>query len=115
MNTLVDFFISGAMAGGTADTPVPTAGLTDFLPLILLFLIFYFILIRPQMKRAKEHKALIEGLAKGDEVITNGGLLGTITNLGENFIALEVASGTEVKVQRSAIANVLPKGSLKTL
>ncbi len=115
MDILLDFFISNAMAGGAAGAPQPTAGLADFLPLILLFVIFYFMLIRPQMKRAKEHKALVEGLAKDDEVVTNGGLLGTITDLGENFVVLEVASGTEVKVQRGAIANVLPKGSLKTL
>ncbi len=115
MDILMDFFISNAMAGGTVGSPAPTAGLTEFLPLILLFVIFYFMLIRPQMKRAKEHKALVEGLAKGDEIVTNGGLLGTITDLGENFIALEIASGTEVKIQRGAIANDLPKVSLKTL
>ncbi len=111
----MDFLISNAMAEGTTAAGSATAGLVEFLPLILLFVVFYFMLIRPQMKRAKEHKALIEGLAKGDEIATNGGLLGTITELGENFISLEVASGTEVKVQRGAIANVLPKGSLNSL
>ncbi len=111
----MDFFISNAVAGGTAAAGPASAGLAEFLPLILLFVIFYFMLIRPQMKRAKEHKALVEGLAKGDEIVTNGGLLGTITDLGENFIALEIASGTEVKIQRGAIANVLPKGSLNSL
>lgn len=111
----MDFFISNAVAGGTTAAGPASAGLAEFLPLILLFVIFYFMLIRPQMKRAKEHKLLVESLAKGDEIVTNGGLLGTITDLGENFIALEIASGTEVKIQRGAIANVLPKGSLKTL
>ena len=116
MDILVDFFISNAVAGGTAAAaPSATPNLAEFLPLILLFVIFYFMLIRPQMKRAKEHKALVESLGKGDEIVTNGGLLGTITDLGENFVAIEVASGTEVKIQRAAITNILPKGSLKTL
>ncbi len=111
----MDFFISNAMAGGAGGTPGPSAGLADFIPLILLFVIFYFMLIRPQMKRAKEHKQLIESLNKGDEVMTSGGLIGKITDLGENFVVVEVAKGTEVKVQRSAITAVLPKGTIKTL
>lgn len=108
----MEFLISNAFA---ADAPAPSAGLAEFLPMILLFVVFYFILIRPQMKRAKEHKVMTEALSKGDEVATNGGLLGKITDLGENFVVLEVAAGTQVKVQRHAIATVLPKGTLKTL
>lgn len=108
----MEFLISNAFA---ADAPAPSAGLAEFLPMILLFVVFYFILIRPQMKRAKEHKVMTEALGKGDEVATNGGLLGKITDIGENFVVLEVAAGTQVKVQRHAIATVLPKGTLKTL
>ena len=111
MDTLLDFFISNAHA---AD-PAPAPGLAEFLPMILLFVVFYFVLIRPQMKRAKEHKALVEALAKGDEVVTNGGVLGKITELGENFIQLEVADNTQIKVQRGAIASVMPKGTVKSL
>ncbi|MFK8069194.1 MAG: preprotein translocase subunit YajC [Gammaproteobacteria bacterium] len=110
----MDFFISNAMAGATGGAAA-TPGIAEFLPLILLFVIFYFMLIRPQMKRAKEHKNLVGSLEKGDEVITNGGLLGKITDLGENFISIEIASGTEVKLQRTAITAVMPKGTIKTL
>lgn len=110
----MDFFISNALAGGIGGG-AGAAGIAEFLPLILLFVIFYFMLIRPQMKRAKEHKALVSGIEKGDEIITNGGLLGKITDLGENFIVLEIASGTEVKLQRTAITAVVPKGTMKTI
>lgn len=111
----MDFFISNAMAEGAAATTGGVGALAEFLPLILLFVIFYFMLIRPQMKRAKEHKALIEGIQKGDEIVTNGGLLGTIKDLGENFIVVEVATDTQIKVQRASIAAVMPKGTLDTL
>ena len=87
--------------------------LTSFLPLILIFVVFYFLLIRPQQKRAKEHKNMVEALSKGDEVVTNGGLLGKITNVGENFVTVEVAAGTEVKVQKQSVATLMPKGTIK--
>jgi len=83
------------------------------LPLVLMFVVLYFVMIRPQMKRQKEHKAMIEALAKGDDVVTSGGLLGKVAKLDENFVNLEVASGVEIKVQRSAVVQVLPKGSVK--
>jgi preprotein translocase subunit YajC len=106
----MDFFISNAWAqaggGGTW---------TSALPLILLVVIFYFLLIRPQMKRQKEQRQLVEALAKGDEVVTSGGLLGRIKDLGDNFIVMELAQGVEVKVQRHAVSAVLPKGTVKTL
>ncbi len=111
----MDFFISNTMAGATGGGVAATPGIAEFLPLILLFVIFYFMLIRPQMKRAKEHKNLVGSLEKSDEVITNGGLLGKITKLGEDFITLEISSGTEVKLQRTAITAVMPKGTIKTL
>jgi preprotein translocase subunit YajC len=83
------------------------------LPLVLMFVVLYFVMIRPQMKRQKEHKAMIEAIAKGDEVVTTGGLLGKITKLGESFITIEVAAGVELQVQRGAVVQVLPKGTVK--
>ncbi len=89
------------------------ASLTGMLPLVLMFVVLYFIMIRPQMKRQKEHRAMIEALAKGDEVATAGGILGTVTRLSEGYLHLEIANGVEVQVQRSAVAQVLPKGTVK--
>ena len=87
--------------------------LTGMLPLVLMFVVLYFIMIRPQMKRQKEHRAMMDALAKGDEVATAGGLLGKITGLGEGYVQLEIASGVQVQVQRSAVTQVLPKGTVK--
>lgn len=84
------------------------------LPLVLMFVVLYFVMIRPQMKRQKEHRAMIEALAKGDEVATAGGLLGRITRVGDHSLGLQVADGVEVEIQRSAVVQVLPKGSLKS-
>ena len=93
--------------------------LSQFLPLIAMFAILYFLMIRPQMKKAKEHKALIAGLQKGDEVITQGGLTGKVTAIGDNYVKIEVGSNSagavEITVQRPAIGIVLPKGSLSSL
>lgn len=108
----MSLFISDAFAQEAA----PSAGTPfDFVFIILLFVVFYFLLIRPQMKRAKEHKNLVASLSKGDEVVTNGGLLGKITKLGDNFITLEVAEGLEVNVQRGSVAAPMPKGTIKSL
>lgn len=104
--------LAHAQTAGAAD---PTGGLMQMLPLILMFVVLWFLMIRPQMKKAKEHKALLEALAKGDEVVTQGGLVGKITKVGENYVSLEIAEGTEVVVQKPAIGLVLPKGTLKTL
>ena len=87
--------------------------LGQLLPLVLMFVVLYFIMIRPQMKRQKEHKAMIDALAKGDEVVTGGGLLGKVTKVGDNYLSLEVAAGVEVQSQRSSVVQVLPKGSIK--
>ncbi|MDH3559715.1 MAG: preprotein translocase subunit YajC [Gammaproteobacteria bacterium] len=105
----MSFFISDAMAAaqGQADP------LVSFLPLILIFVVFYFLLIRPQSKKAKEHKQMVAALAKGDEVVTSGGLLGKITKVGDNFVELEVAEGTRLKIQRQAVASLMPKGTVK--
>ena len=93
--------------------------LMGMLPIILMFVILYFLMIRPQMKRQKEHRKLVEGLSKGDEVITQGGLLGRITKVSDNYITIEVASladkPVEAIVQRNAVVSVLPKGTMKTL
>lgn len=90
-----------------------TSSLMSMLPLVLMFVVLYFVMIRPQMKKQKEHRAMIEALAKGDEVVTAGGLLGKVAKLGDSNLGLEVANGVEVQIQRSAVVQVLPKGSIK--
>ena len=105
--------ISSAFAqttGGGGD-----GGLIGFLPIILMFVLLYFLMIRPQMKRAKEQKQMIEALQKGDEVVTSGGVLGRITKLGDAYVSLEIAPETEVSVQKAAVQMVLPKGTLKSI
>ncbi|MGB5438670.1 MAG: preprotein translocase subunit YajC [Gammaproteobacteria bacterium] len=107
----MNFFISDALAAPQAQGDA----LTSFLPLIVIFVIFYFLLIRPQSKKAKEHKQMVEALAKGDEIVTNGGVLGKILKVGDNFIELEVAEGMNLKVQRHAVSTLVPKGTIKEL
>lgn len=85
----------------------------SMLPLVLMFVVLYFVMIRPQMKKQKEHKAMIDALAKGDEVVTVGGVLGKVTKINESNVSLEVANGVELQLQRSAVVQVLPKGSIK--
>jgi preprotein translocase subunit YajC len=106
-------FISTAFAQ-TAPAPAGdmVSSLTTMLPLVLMFVVLYFIMIRPQMKRQKEHRAMIDALAKGDEVATAGGLLGKISKLGDTYLHVELTTGVEVQVQRSAVVQVLPKGTL---
>ena len=99
-----------AAAGGGGDL---MASLGGMLPLVLMFVVLYFIMIRPQMKRQKEHRAMIEALSKGDEVVTTGGVLGKVTRLNETTLHVEIAEGVEVQVQRSAVSQVLPKGTIK--
>ena len=111
--SLLDFLISPAAAQaaapGASPSPIPS-----IVMMVALFGIMYFLMIRPQMKRAKEHRELTSKLAKGDEVITNGGIAGRVDELGENFISVEIADGVRVKMQRTAIVAVLPKGTLKS-
>lgn len=90
------------------------SSLTGMLPLVLMFVVLYFVMIRPQMKKQKEHRSMIDALAKGDEVATAGGLLGKVTKLGDSYLTLELAAGVEVQLQRSAIVQVLPKGAMNT-
>jgi preprotein translocase subunit YajC len=110
----MSFFISDALAQDAAAAPAgdPLLGLLFPIGLVVLL---YFLMIRPQVKRQKEHKKMVEALAKGDEVVTMGGIAGRITDLGENFAQLEVAEGIEVKIRRASVESVLPKGSMKEL
>jgi preprotein translocase subunit YajC len=85
----------------------------SMLPLLLMFVVLYFVMIRPQMKKQKEHKTMIDALAKGDEIITAGGFLGKVSKLGDSFLSVELANGVEVQMQRSAVVQVLPKGTMK--
>ena len=108
----MDWLISSASAqaaGGAPANPI-----MQLLPLILIFVVFYFLLIRPQAKRAKEHKSMVAALAVGDEVVTSGGILGRVTEAGEQFLTVEVAEGVRVKVQRHTVSSVLPKGTMKS-
>lgn len=112
----MSFFISEAWAQSApaaAATP-QDAGLMGFLPLIIIFVIFYFLLLRPQMKRAKEQRKMVEALAKGDEVVTSGGILGKITDVDGSFITLEIADGVRVQVQKNAVTSMMPKGTAKS-
>ena len=110
-------FISSAFAQ-TAPAAAAAGGdmmssLTSMLPLVLMFVVLYFVMIRPQMKKQKEHRAMIDALAKGDEVATAGGLIGRISRLGDTYVGVELATGVEVQLQRNAIVQVLPKGTVK--
>ena len=105
--------ISDAYAQAAAPAASASGGLMSMLPLLLMFVVLYFVMIRPQMKRQKEHKAMVEALAKGDEVLTAGGLYGKVSKIGDTVLHLEVAAGVEVQVQRQAVTQVLPKGTLK--
>ena len=97
----------------TTDGGGMQSSLMSMLPLVLMFVVLYFVMIRPQMKRQKEHRAMIEALAKGDEVATAGGLLGKVSRLGDTYLSVEIANGVEIQLQRSAVVQVLPKGTLK--
>jgi preprotein translocase subunit YajC len=110
-------FISSAFA---QTAPAAAAGggdlqstLTSMLPLVAMFVVLYFVMIRPQMKKQKEHRTMLEALAKGDEVVTAGGVLGKVSKLSDGFVSLEIANGVEVQLQRQAVVQVLPKGSIK--
>jgi preprotein translocase subunit YajC len=104
---LVVVFQSGAY--GASASPQPSWGI----PAVLMFVVLYFIMIRPQMKKQKEHKAMIEAMAKGDEVVIAGGVLGRVAKLGDSYLHVEVANGVELQVQRAAVIQVLPKGTFK--
>ncbi|MDP3539283.1 MAG: preprotein translocase subunit YajC [Azonexus sp.] len=104
--------LAHAQTAGAAD---PTGGFMQLLPMILMFVVLWFLMIRPQMKKAKEHKALIAAIAKGDEVVTQGGMVGKVAKIGDSYVTLEIATDTEIVVQKPAVIMVLPKGTLKSL
>ena len=104
-------FISSAYAQTAPAAGGAESSLMSLLPLVLMFVVLYFIMIRPQMKKQKEHKAMIDALAKGDEVVIAGGVLGRIAKLGDSYVHVEVANGVELQVQRPSVIQVLPKGT----
>ena len=112
---LIDFMIAPAYAQSAPASAPFGSDLMAFLPMIAIFVVFYFLLIRPQQKKAKEARAMLDALQKGDEVVTAGGVLGRISKIGDQYLTLEIASGTEIMVQRGAIAQLLPKGTIKAL
>ena len=99
-----------ASGGASGD-----AGFIGLLPIVLMFVLLYFLMIRPQMKRQKEHKQMVEGLQKGDEVVTGGGVLGRITKMGDNYVSVEIAPNTEISVQKTSVQMLLPKGTIKSV
>jgi preprotein translocase subunit YajC len=110
-------FISNAYAqtAGTAADPGMMGNLTTFLPLVLMFVVMYFLMIRPQQKRAKEQRSMMDALAKGDEVVTAGGILGKVSKVNDTYVTVEIAANTEIVVQKNSITTLLPKGTLKSL
>lgn len=108
----MDFFISNAYAQSGAPAG---GGIITFIPLLLMLVVFYFLMIRPQQKRMKEHTAMVGALKKGDEVVTNGGLGGTVTKVGDAYMMVRIADNVEVSVQKSAVAALLPNGTLKDI
>jgi len=109
----MSLFISDAWAEAAPAAP-QDAGLMGFIPLVVIFVLFYFLLIRPQMKRAKDHRKMVESLAKNDEVVTSGGMLGKVIDIEESFITVEIAEGVRVKVQKNAVTSLVPKGTAKS-
>ena len=109
----MDFFISNAIAQATGQSQ--SSPFTSLLPLVIIFVIFYFLLIRPQSKRAKEQRRMVDGLVVGDEIVTTGGLVGKVIKASEQYLSVELAQGIEVRVQRQAVNTLLPKGTIKTL
>ena len=111
--------ISNAYAQAAAASNDPTGGLMGLAPIILMFIVLWFLMIRPQMKKAKEHQKLVSELAKGDEVVTQGGMAGKIVKVGENYVTIEIATlkdaPVEVQIQKQAVGALLPKGTLKNL
>lgn len=107
--------ISTAHAQAAAGAASTQDSLMGLLPMVLMFVVLYFLMIRPQMKKSKDHKAMVEALQKGDEVVTQGGIAGRIAKIDENYIKLEIASGVEIAVQKPAVGMLLPKGTLKGL
>ncbi len=113
--SLAAALILASTTAGAAPNPQQSDPLTSFLPLIVIFVLFYFMLIRPQTKRAKEQRKMIEGLQKGDEVVTGSGLVGKISKIGDQYVSLEIADGVISHVQKQSVQTLLPKGTIKAL
>jgi preprotein translocase subunit YajC len=113
MESISNLLVSNAYAEGAAAAP--SSSFMDFIPLIGLVAVFYFLVLRPQQKRAKEMKIMMEALQKGDEVVTTGGVMGRVSKMGEGYISVEVAEGINLNIQKAAIQTVLPKGTIKSL
>ena len=111
----MSFFISDAMAAASTTQAAPADGTFSLIMIAAIFVLFYFMLIRPQNKRAKEHRELIKNLKKGDEIVTSGGILAKVVNIDEQYIKVALAEGVEISLQRGAVSSVLPKGTLKSL
>jgi preprotein translocase subunit YajC len=105
-------FISRAFGQGADGAQ---SSIMSFLPLILMFAVLYFIMIRPQMKRQKEHRNMLGAMAKGDEVVTNGGIVGKVTKVTDAYVGVEIAEGTEITIQKASVTTILPKGTIKSL
>ena len=112
MESLLSFFVSDAFAQ-TATGGGSTSAISSLLLPVMLIVVFYFLLIRPQQKKQKEHRAMVEALGVGTEIVTGGGVLGKVTELGEQFVTIEIAEGVNIKVQRHSISAVLPKDTIK--
>jgi preprotein translocase subunit YajC len=108
----MEFFLTTAWAQDAGAAGSGGAWM-QLLPLVLIFVVFYFLLIRPQTKRAKEHREMVGKLQAGDEVVTNGGMLGRITEVGDNFMTLEIATNVSIKVQKTQVSQLMPKGTIK--
>ncbi len=113
MESILNLLIPAALAQQTGAPGGAEMGLMNLLFPIILIAAFYFLLIRPQTKRAKEHKQMVDGLKKGDEVVTGGGVLARITEVGENFVQVEIAEGVQIKVQKQSVGSLMPKGTFK--
>ncbi|MFK5970323.1 MAG: preprotein translocase subunit YajC [Candidatus Marithrix sp.] len=108
----MDLFIRNALAESAA---APDTGLLNLIMLVVLFVVFYFLLIRPQTKRVKEHKKMVDSLTKGDEIMTGGGILGKIINMADDYVTIEIAPNIQIKVQRQSVSTVIPKGTIKSI
>lgn len=111
----MSFFISDALAEAAPAAAQQPGMLEALFPFIILFVVFYFLLIRPQSRRAKEHKKMVEAISKGDEILSSGGIYGRVVEVGETHLLVEIADNTQIKLQREAVSSLLPKGTIKTL
>jgi len=104
-----------ATPGASAGAQQSASGMSTILILLVFFAVFYFLMIRPQQKKAKEHRAMISNVTKGDEIITSGGILGVVVNVSDDYLTVELAEGVAVKLQKQAVSNCLPKGTVKSI